>query len=180
MTDTARQIGGKAIEIRRVAGRAYFRAASLFLHTFGRTLGGLVAGSGLRLADDTVLKWGDLIALVLLARSDKGPLGTDKGRDSAAALVGALLARFDTVDPDRLDTLAEAMIVGHVTIDGALVTKIELVDALLTAPTAYMELAVAAFQVNMGPILAAGSTNAGSAAAATSESPAATRSARAR
>lgn len=183
MTDTAtstREIGGKAITIRRVAGRAYFRASFVFLHTFGRTLGGLVSGSGLRLADDSVLQWRDLIALVLLARSDEGPLGDEKGRDSAAKLVGALLARFETVDPDRVEALAETMIVGHVTIDGALVTKIELVDALLTEPSAYMELVVAAFQVNLGPILAAGSTNDGSAAAATSESPAATRSARAR
>jgi hypothetical protein len=183
MTDTAtahREIGGKAVTIRRVAGRAYFRVGALFLHTFGRTLGGLLSGAGLRLADDTVLHWRDLIGLVLLARSGQGPLATDKGRDSAAQLVGALLARFETVDPDRLETLAEAMIVGHVTIAGAEVTRIELVDALLTEPTAYMELVVAAFQVNMGPIFAAGSTNVGSAAAATSEPPAAMRSARAR
>ncbi len=183
MTDTAvstRQIGGKAVTIRRVAGRAYFRVGALFLHTFGRTLGGLIAGAGLRLADDTVLQWKDLIGLVLLARAGKGPLATEGGRNSAAQLVGALLARFETVDPDRLEALAEAMIVGHVTIAGADVTRIELVDALLTEPTGYMELVIAAFQVNMGPIFAAGSTSVGSAAAETSEPPAAMRSARAR
>jgi hypothetical protein len=167
-------IAGKRVEIRRVAGRDYFRSSALFLTTFGKSLGGLISGAGLRDADGTPIPWGVLLAAL------RGAFATEADREAVARLLGGVLARFDDVDPDRLLALSEALILRHVTIGGAEVTTIGTIDALLPEPTAYMQLAMAAIQHNLGPIFAGARTSGVSSAAATSVRPAATPSRRAR
>lgn len=171
MTDaaptTTRQIGGRAVTIHRVRGRAYFRATGLFLHTFGRALGGLLSGAGIR-TPAGVLTWSSLWTLAS-GKLEGGVLATEEGRNAVAELVGAVLTRFEDVDPDRLDALAEALLVGHVQIGEARIDKLEALDALLPGPMDYMRLVVAAIQHNLLPTLPASATSAGSSAEPTSK-----------
>lgn len=167
-------IAGKRVEIRRVAGRDYFQASALFLNTFGKPLGSLISGAGLRGADGTLITWGALLAAL------RGGFANEVDREAVARLFGALLARFAEVDPERLMALSEALILRHVTIGGAEVTTAGTIDALLPEPTAYTQLALAAIQHNLGPIFAGARTSGVSSAAATSARPAATPSRRAR
>lgn len=159
---TAR-LGTLEVRLHRLAPRPYFRAAALFAKAVGPILAGLVSGAGIRaqLPDGTevAISWSELVE----ARGESG-----------FKILGALLGRLGDIDPDVVTQLAEALLVDHVWINNAPVTKPEVLDALLPDGYALIGLVGLAIRHNFLPTFAGAPTPAGSSADETQPSPAGT------